>query len=165
MLEGERVLGVLGGTMKLGLFKTASMAMIVTSRRLVFAEVTNDMVVAEAERIRKQSAAEKPGFFGRMAMALNANKELLAGLGQCDPDEIAAGGPKNFVIPLESVIMGRVSGKEKFHSDGEYQKSETVVLVKTADKKYELVLQGATAKPADILSEALGTRFRKGLFK
>lgn len=165
MLEGEKVLGVLGGTMKLGLFKTASMAMVVTSKRLVFAEITNDMMTAEAERIRKQPAEGKPGFFGRMAMALNANRELLAGLGQRDPDEVAAGGPKNFVVPLEAVVAGRVTGKDRFHSDGEYQKSETVVLVQTADKKYELALQDATTKPADILAEALGTRFRKGLFK
>jgi len=86
MLDGEQVLGVLGGQIKLGLFKSASMAMIVTNRRFVFAEITNDMLAAQAEKIRKRSTEEKPGFFGRMAMAMNANNELLADLGKGDPD-------------------------------------------------------------------------------
>jgi len=40
-----------------------------------------------------------------------------------------------------------------------------VVSLKTADKKYELTLQGATSQPSKILEQALGSRFKKGFFK
>ncbi len=165
MLDGEEVLGVLGGKIKLGLFKSATMAMIVTNRRFVFAEITNDMLAAQAEKIRKRSAEEKPGFFGRMAMALNANKELLADLGKGDPDEVSAGSPKNFVVPIEGVVQGKVNNETKYDYDGDFKGSNTVVLLKTADKKYELTLEGATSQPAEILGQALGSRFKKGLFR
>jgi hypothetical protein len=165
MLEGEQVLGVLGGQIKLGLFKSASMAIIVTNRRFVFAEITNDMLAAQAEKIRKRSAEEKPGFFGRMAMAMNANNELLADLGKGDPDEVSTGSPKNFVVPVEGVVQGRVNNETKYDCDGDLKRSNTVVSLKTADKKYELTLQGATSQPSKILEQALGSRFKKGFFK
>lgn len=165
MLDGEQVLGVLGGKIKLGLFKSATMAMIVTNRRFVFVEITSDMLVAEAEKIKKRSAEEKPGFFGRMAMAMNANKELLADLGKGDPDEVSAGNPKNFVVPIEGVVQGRVNNETKYDCDGDFKESNMVVLLKTADKKYELTLQGATSQPGEILEQALGSRFKKGLFR
>ncbi len=135
MLDGEKVLGVIGGQIKLGLFKSATMAMIVTNRRFVFVEITNDMVAAETEKIKKRSAEEKPGFFGRMAMAMNTNKELLADLGKGDPDEVFAGNPKNFVVPIESVVQGRVNNEMK------------------------------SSQPGEILEQALGSRFKKGLFR
>jgi hypothetical protein len=165
MLDGEKVLGVIGGQIKLGLFKSATMAMIVTNRRFVFVEITSDMLVAEAEKIKKRSAEEKPGFFGRMAMAMNANKELLADLGKGDPDEVSAGNPKNFVVPIEGVVQGRVNNETKYDCDGDFKESNMVVLLKTADKKYELTLQGATSQPGEILEQALGSRFKKGLFR
>jgi hypothetical protein len=165
MLDGEQVLGVLGGQIKLGLFKSATMAMIVTNRRFVFAEITNDMLAAQAEKIKKRSAEEKPGFFGRMAMAMNVNNELLADLGKGDPDEVSPGSPKNFVVPVEGVVQGRVNNETKYDCDGDFNRSDTVVLLKTADKKYELTLKGATSQPAGILEQALGSRFKKGLFR
>ncbi|MDD3514625.1 MAG: hypothetical protein PHD35_02695 [Synergistaceae bacterium] len=165
MLDGEKVLGVIGGQIKLGLFKSATMAMIVTNRRFVFVEITNDMVAAETEKIKKRSAEEKPGFFGRMAMAMNTNKELLADLGKGDPDEVFAGNPKNFVVPIESVVQGRVNNEMKYDCDGDFREFNMVVLLKTADKKYELTLQEATSQPGEILEQALGSRFKKGLFR
>jgi len=63
------------------------------------------------------------------------------------------------------VVQGRVNNETKYDCDGDFKRSNTVVSLKTADKKYELTLQGATSQPSKILEQALGSRFKKGFFK
>lgn len=140
------------------------MAMIVTNRRFVFAEITNDMLATQAEKIKNDRRKRNRGF-GRMAMAMNANNELLADLGKGDPDEVSTGSPKNFVVPVEGVVQGRVNNETKYDCDGDFKRSNTVVSLKTADKKYELTSPGSYVATLKDPETGPWEPFKEGIFQ
>jgi hypothetical protein len=74
MLAGERIVGVIPtARIKTGLFSKKIYTLVVTDRRLILAEMTNDALKGAIEEARAARKAAGGGFFGQWKAQLEAS--------------------------------------------------------------------------------------------
>ncbi len=156
----EPVLGVSSKWQrKTGFMKQTLYDVIVTPRRLVFAQVTDAMVAAAVPVARARAQSEGKGLLARAFSGMNAWAVVAEGHAAMTPDQAAAETPGNFAIPLEQIVGVRIrSGSSR--SDDERSKSDPDrITVQTASGPYEFTLPtGDAAAARQILVTVLGQR-------
>lgn len=162
MLDGEVVYGVLGGSLKLGLFKSTAAAVVVTNRRLVYVLITDKMTKEAVKRASEQAREEGRGVLGRMGAALTATSDLVKGFALKDPDDVASLNPDNFSVPVDSVVSARFDRITNRDSEGSYNGETQTFHLATKDRKLKLTVTITTSVPEKMLGSALGSRLGKG---
>jgi hypothetical protein len=78
--------------------KQKAYTLIVTDRRLVFAEITKEKTTAEVNAARDQAKAEGKGFFGQWGAQLKSSASYSEAYWQMSPDAALAETPGNWAV-------------------------------------------------------------------
>ncbi len=162
MAVNETVFGVLGGNLKLGIFRSAYAALVLTDRRLIYAFVTKQMTDEAIKKAGEKAKAEGKGLLGRMGATMTASADLLRDLVSKDPEAVFAMNPENIAIPVESVTKARLDRISKKDHEGGYQGESIELHVETPQRKLRLTVNFMTSPPEDILRNSLGTKVARG---
>ena len=111
-IPGEALIGVIpNASRKKGLFSTEAFNIVVTNQRMVFAQMTTDMIKAEAASHRGE------GLKG-MFKAMGAGYSLWQRYPQMSPDQALAETPGNFGIYMNQIRKVKYSGTKVLFSKG-----------------------------------------------
>ncbi|MGC8721523.1 MAG: hypothetical protein ACP5SB_02985 [Caldisericaceae bacterium] len=104
----ERVIEVIPGNWKKGIFKSESWAIIVTNERLIFAKWTQDLFNKEAQRRKEESKESGSGklkqFFSQMSASLTYFDKYY----DMQPDEVSKEHPENFALRSEDITTAKL---------------------------------------------------------
>ncbi len=134
----EQVLSILGGlTISSGFMgiKKTSYTLVMTNRRLVFAQLTSAMLKAAIESARAETKADGGGFFKQWGAQLSAAFQYAEQYWQMTPEMALAETPGNFALDREAIT------KMKLHAGitrAEGPDDPDYVTIKTATGKYKL---------------------------
>lgn len=140
---GEQILAVVpkltlvGGFMG---FKQTTYTLVITERRLVFAEFTKERATAMVNAARDGAKAEGKGFFGQWGAQLKSAAGYENVYWQMSPDAALAETPGNWAIE-----RSEYQGAKFRHgtSDDDGNSSPDVLKIKAASGKYKFHISGS----------------------
>ncbi len=150
---GERILAVIGGLTRVGGFmgvKQKAYSLIITDRRLVFAELTKETMSALTSQARGAAKAEGKGFLGQLGAQFRAPSNYHDRYWQMPPDSALAESPDNFAI--DRALIKKVKFKTGRVDDTHTQSDE--VTIKTTSDKYKLQVSGSLSAVKEAFREA-----------
>lgn len=155
--SGEPVLGVITGAQKRkGLFGFQTFSIVVTSQRLVFAEMSNKMMNDAVKEMNKRAKAAGKGFLGVVAAQMGWMNVLVEKYTAAGADAALAETKDNFFIPNNTIQ--KVQIWEQDNDDGP---SWTMCKIEAVSGKYEYRLTGGNGNEArKILRNAVGAAVR-----
>ena len=115
--------------------------LILTDNRMIFAELTSDMMKQAAAEAQKQGKEEGKGFFARWGDQIKATMRFAERYWQMPPDEALAENEGNFAIPNSSVRQVKVKGKHRGDPD-DAGTSYTELKIESSSGKYEFKVDG-----------------------
>lgn len=119
--------------------------LVVTNTRMIFAELTGDMVKQAIAEAQKKGKEEGKGFLSRWADQIKASIHYADRYWQMSPDEVLAENAKNFAIPNSSVKL--VKAKTKHQGDPDDPGRSYVELkIESSAGKYEFRVDGSNDK-------------------
>jgi hypothetical protein len=147
----ERILLIVPGLTRIKkLSTTTQYTLVATDRRLIFAQITNQMIKEETQQAKDQAKAEGKGFLGQVAaqwgsaLAFQETVTRISDRFWSIPPEIIASGTKdNFTMPLNSMVgieFTRKDNKKTYETDSGYQVDHNYY--------YEIMFRSTTEKVA-----------------
>jgi hypothetical protein len=130
----ERVVGVIGRFTRASGFmgvKQKLYTLVVTDRRVIFAELTKERMKRLSQEAEAQAQAEGKGFFGRASAQMHSRDGVAEAYWSMSPDEALRETPTNFAIDRSDIK------KVKFKL-GSTDVASDVVVIKTAKETYKL---------------------------
>lgn len=101
--ESERVVGVLLLRRPKSFGRWDTFAAAITEERMIFAQITSEMIKEAVEIARKQAKAEGKGFLGQWSAQLRASFNYAQKYLSMSPEEIIAETQGNFAVSNDSV--------------------------------------------------------------
>jgi hypothetical protein len=130
--NGEQVIGVVLFRKSKSLGRYDTYTGVVTNNRLIFAQMTSQMLNDAAMQARNQAKAEGKGFFGQWGDQLKATFSYTQRYLTMTPEAILAETPENFAINNNTI--SEIKFKESYNNS---KQDEFTVEVKSAQGKYE----------------------------
>jgi len=96
--KSEPVLGVLVLRKPKSLGRYDSFSGVLTNQRLIFAQMTGDMLKTAIKQAREQAKAEGKGFFGQWGEQLKASASFASRYYDMDPSEVLSETQGNFAV-------------------------------------------------------------------
>lgn len=154
---GERIVAVIpNATLKGGFMgmKSKAYTLVLTDRRIVFAQITTDMMKQIVADARDGAKAEGKGFMGQWGAQLTAYSAFAQGYLTMPVDQALGETPGNFAIERPAIEKAKV---KVGHTDADNNTTADRLIIKTSDKKYDITLQAgaAQAKQALIAAELI----------
>lgn len=149
VVEAESVVGAFLAARKKGIFSFESFHTIVTSKRLIYAAFTNEMV--------KQAAKEagQTGFLAGIAAAATVGHTYYKKYLSLDPEAALKENPQNFVIPLTTIRKIKLEMGSR-HRDPKTKREtwdDSKLEIETSGEKYSFKVSHQTHDQArDVLS-------------
>jgi len=129
--------------------------LVLTDSRMVFAELTGDMMKQAAMEAQQKGKEEGKGFFARWGDQFKATMTFSERYWQMSPDEALAENPRNYAVQNSSVKKIKVSTKDESRGSDDAGRSYTELKIEAGAGKFEFRVDGQ-ARP---IKEAL-----KGVF-
>jgi hypothetical protein len=156
--EVEPTVGVLGGfSLQKGLFKSENYNLVVTTQRLAFARLTNEMRKAEIEMAKQQAKAEGKGFLKQWGAGLGAGRAIRERYATMSIDEIMREHPDNFTIPLGQINKVRLI---RGSMDDEGGSSPDQMIIHAASKMKFTLTGISIGEVKQTLRQVLGNKVR-----
>ena len=150
----EQVLSILGGVTQssgfMGMKKTAY-TLIMTNRRLVFAQLTPAMLKVAVDSAQTDAKSEGGGFFKQWGAQISASFQYAEKYWQIAPDAALAETAGNFIIDRGAIL------KMKLHAGMTHDESADdpdYITIKTSGGKYKLELSGGRSHAEKALVSA-----------
>lgn len=127
--SGERILAVVGNLTQVGGFmgmKQKTFSLIITDRRLIFAELTKEKITAMVNEARDAAKAEGKGFFGQWGAQLGTSFNYHQAYWQMAPEAALAETPGNFAIERPA-FRGAKFKVGATYDDGRNEPDELVI--------------------------------------
>lgn len=163
-IPGETLTGIIPcASRKKSLVSAEGFNIVVTNHRMIFAEMTNQMVKDEA----RQKAAGK-GFFGGMAANVTAGYDLWKRYLQMPPEQALRENPGNFEIALNQIHRVKFDGGRTIFKKGIVSVGFNVNRDDDEPAKLEIETMGGKHKfdiPSQFQGEARDVLRRSGLIK
>jgi len=131
--------------------------LVVTDRRVIMAQLTQQMMNAAVAEAQAKAKAEGKGFFGVWANQLSATFQYAVQYENMNPETIIAETPGNFA--LENSQIGVVDLSLKGESDDTSQYSEFKLVIKSAGGKFEFRI-AEDERYINILKAAYGAKVK-----
>ncbi len=166
--DGERIEGMIPAVRrKTGLFSSKVYNLVVTDRRIVFAETTKEMLHQAAADAARESKEQGKGFLGRMATTMVSSRRVYEKYWQMEVGAILKETPGNFAVPLDEVkrisfYMHTVQLRAEQQGLGRTGKDQ--MTLKTTKEKFKLTFESLFTPGSTESSEAR-TLLRKVLGK
>ena len=129
--------------------------LIVTDSRMVFAELTGDMMKQAAADAQRQGKEEGKSFFARWRDQIKACMTFSERYRQMTPDEALQENPGNFAIQNSSVKKIKVSSKEDSRGSDDVGRSYTELKIE-AGTKFEFKVDGDSRSIKEVLKGVFG---------
>ena len=139
---GEQILDVVGGLTLLGGFmgiKQKPYTLIVTDRRLIFAELDQKRVTATVSTARDSAKAEGKGFFGQWGAQLKSSTSYHDAYWQMSPDAALTEMPGNWAVERS----GYQGAKFRTGMSDENNNNPDVLTIKSASGKWKFNVAGS----------------------
>ncbi len=158
--DDERIAGIIPAMRrKTGLFSSKVFNLVVTDRRIVFAEVTNEMLKQAAENAASEAKADGKGFLARAAATAGSWQRVHQQYWQMTPQAILSESPNNTSIDHRDIVSIRIRGGGFDYDDGQQAPDE--MRIKTNRGKVKLFFErGKSSEARSLLRELLGKRVR-----
>jgi hypothetical protein len=133
----EQVVGVIpGARIKTGLFSSKVYTFVFTDRRLILAEMTDDVYKHAVAAARSGAAASGAGFFGKWAAQMKAGFSFGQQYLGMDPGAILAETPGNSALAAGNIRQLRIERKERSGgSDNDVEQPYLRITLETAAEK------------------------------
>jgi hypothetical protein len=134
------MLGVIGNTRKMKMFGASwdTYTIVVTSRRMILAQMTTAMVNAAILEAQQQAKAEGKGFFGIVQDQLAASYQFSLRYETMHPEQTLAETPGNFA--LENTRITAIHLKLKGGDSDDNSAREFRIIIESMDGKFEYVI-------------------------
>ena len=132
---------------------------VVTGQRLIFAQMTSEMLKVAAQQARDRAKADGKGFFGQWGDQLKATMGYANRYLSMQPQAILAETPGNFEI--SNSVITEIKVKEKWRREDQ-QIYEFDVQIHSATGKYEYVMD-QNSDYVKLLKQAYGDRVKMPL--
>ena len=152
---GENTVGVILFRKPKSLGRWDTYTGVVTSQRLVFAQMTSEMIKAAAQQSRDQAKAEGKGFFGQWSEQLKATWGYSQKYLSMPPQAILAETPGNF--ELYNSTISEIKVKLKGNGEGETRYLE--VTIHSTAGKFEFHIE-ENSNFTDLLKRVYGDRVK-----
>jgi len=140
--SGEEILAVIGGlTLVAGFMglKQKSYTLVITDRRLIFAELTKEKVTATVNAARDSAKAEGKGFFGQWGAQLKSSTSYSEAYWRMSPDAALAETPGNWAVE-RSQYQG---AKFRMGATDENTSTPDVLTIKASTGKWKFNVSGS----------------------
>lgn len=127
--SGERTLAVVGNLTQVGGFmgmKQKTFSLMITDRRLVFAELTKEKITAMVNEARDTAKADGKGFFGQWGAQIGTSFNYHQVYWQMAPEAALAETPGNFAIE-RAAFRGAKFKAGAAYDDGRTEPDELVI--------------------------------------
>ncbi len=151
--SGERVIAVIGNLTQVGGFmgmKQKTFTLMITDRRLVFAELTKEKITAMVNQARDSAKAQGKGFFGQWGAQLGSSMNYHEAYWQMSPDAALAENPGNFAIERGAFQ----SAKFKIGITDDEHNTPDELVIKAASGKYKFNVNGSLGAVKDVFRQA-----------
>jgi hypothetical protein len=132
--KSEQVLGVLVLRKPKSFGRYDSFSGVLTSQRLIFAQMTGDMLKDAIKQAREQAKAEGKGFFGQWGEQLKASASFASRYLDMEPSAVLSETPGNFAV--SNISVGEVKLKLK-DSGSQANQREFEIEIKSSSGKYK----------------------------
>lgn len=152
----ESVVSIIPNTMLRAGFmgvKTKPYIIVLTAQRMIFARVTNDMLKQAVDRARTGAESQGKGMFGKWGAQMAAYTELANRYLETPPEQVLHENPENFAVDRSAITKVSFKTGSSGVDDSGADTSDRLVL-KTAEKKYTVVLNNGIASAKQALSAA-----------
>ena len=150
----ERILAVIGNLTELGGFmgiKSKTYSLIITERRVVFAQLTKEKMTAMVNQARDEAKASGKGFFGQWGAQLGTSMNYHEAYWQMTPDQALAETQGNFAIDRPAIVS--VKYKQGVTDENGAPGQDTVT-IKTTSGKHKLQVAGSLGAVKKAFREA-----------
>ncbi len=140
--SGEHIIAILGNLTRMTGFmgmKQKRYTLILTDRRIVFAELTKERLADVMDQARNDAAIEGKGLLGKWGAQLKAGSGCHEAYAQMTPDSALAESPGNFAVELAAIQKV----KFKAGSIDDQHVSFDQVTIKTASDTYKMNVAGS----------------------
>jgi hypothetical protein len=153
---GEQVIGVIGNARKMKMLGAAwdTYALVVTDRRMIFAQLTADMLNAAYKEAAEKAKADGKGFLEQWAHQMTVAFQYCQKYETMPPEFALA--ETNGNRGIENMRISAVNMKEKSNRDS-IEFAEFIMTVQSADGKFEFHI-GEDDRFINILKAAYGDR-------
>ncbi|MEM2889250.1 MAG: zinc ribbon domain-containing protein [Candidatus Bathyarchaeia archaeon] len=160
---GERVLGANVFRKPKALGRYDSYTCVVTNLRLIFAQMTNEVVSQSSQAARDQAKAQGKGFWGQWGDQLKSSFTFSQRYLSMHPSAILAETPGNFAI--DNNVISEIKLKEERDRGGIYVR-QMEVEIRTSMGKYEFRMD-EDENFINVLKQVYGQRVKMpfGVFK
>lgn len=157
--RGEALMGIIPALQrKIKLLKFKTYTLAVTDRRLIFAELTGEMLKEAAAEAIEESKGK--GFFTRMKETATSQQRVYSRYKEMRPEDIIAETPGNFAVNNNEIKTVRIRTGHYIDEHGQYDND--TMLIHTTREKINLTFNysGATPEAKKILWRALGKKVK-----
>ena len=151
----ERVISVIpNARLKVGMMglKCISYTLVLTERRIIFAEITSAMLKQAVADAREEAAGKGKGFFGQWGAQLGAYGRFAEAYLEKEPEASLAENPRNFAIENQLILSAKLKAGDT-DADGATM-SEDRLIIRTAADKHRLVLGSGLGQARKALQAA-----------
>jgi predicted amidophosphoribosyltransferase len=163
---GEEVIGVIANARKSKLFGASwdTWNLVVTSRRMIMAQMTSAMLNTAIAEAQAKAKAEGKGFFGIMKDQLAAQFRFAVRYETMNPDMALAETPGNLAV--ENARITAITMKLRDTGSGEMEYTEFRMIVESAEGKFEYMM-AEDDRYINLLKQVYGDRVHMpfGYFK
>ncbi len=154
--DGEKIEGMIPAVRrKTGLLSSKVYNLVVTDRRIVFAETTKEMLKQAASDAAQEAKEQGKGLLGRMATTMVSSRRVYEKYWQMDIDAILKETSGNFAVPLNEIkkisfYVHTVHVRVEQQNMGRTGKDQ--MTIKTNQEKIKLTFEplfAASSKQAD----------------
>lgn len=119
----EKVVGVIPNLKrKKGWFKSETVNLVFTGRRMIVAQLTSRMIQDESKRLNEQAKAEGKGFLSRMGTTAFAGVNFYKKYFDMNPEDIIREHADNYVFEKNQISGYKVDrGNQVMDDDGVYR--------------------------------------------
>ena len=154
--SGEVTIGVVPFRRMKSLGRYDAFAAVVTNQRMIFAQLTSEMISAAAQQARDQAKAEGKGFFGQWADQLRNTFGFTNRYLTMPPEAILNETPGNFALLNNTISEIKVHLKGQHQNDGP-REFEAEIKSTQGTYKYRF---NENSELTDILKRAYGDRVK-----
>ncbi|MFH1722199.1 MAG: zinc ribbon domain-containing protein [Candidatus Altiarchaeota archaeon] len=121
---------------KKGLFGQETFNLVFTQQRIIFAQLTSDMIKVEAKRKNDEAKAEGKGFLSRMASSAFSGYSLHERYPAMAPEDVLAETPGNFSLTPADISSYKVKGGGTYYeNDGTARSKPNELEIKSSQGK------------------------------
>jgi len=153
--SAEQVLGVIGNAKKMKMFGASydTYSIVITNRRMIFAQLTQALANAAIMEAQAKARAEEKGFFGIVQDQMAASFGFALRYERMPPDQALAETPGNIAIENSRITAIKMQLKEA----GNQGYNEFKTVIESMDGKFEYMI-AEDERFTNLLKTAYGER-------